>query len=338
MQVGRSLASFFIKRVITRQRRSSNTSGRLPTGELPGEQTQSGGAASRIDLPTIAQAIAEGAARLRASQIDQERRTAGVLLCHTLDFDRTQLLTRSEEQIAEPDYESYLRLVDRRASGEPLQYITGHQEFCGLDFLVTPSVLIPRPETEFLVERVIKLAIDLSEEATPLIVDIGTGSGCIAISLAGNLPDARVIATDISSAALEVARTNAVRHGVQNRIQFIEGDALEPLSRFKLEGAVDVLASNPPYVEEATSELVQREVREWEPHSALFAGADGLDFYRRLLPDAPRYLKPGGYLVCEIGYRQLDAILKLIDSSEFEFVDLTRDLQGWPRTLAMRKV
>jgi release factor glutamine methyltransferase len=289
-------------------------------------------------VPTIAKAIAEGAARLRASQIDRERPTAGVLLCHTLGFDRTQLLTRSEEQIAEPDYEAYLRLVERRTSGEPLQYITGHQEFYGLDFIVTPDVLIPRPETELLVERVTMLASDPSNGAAPLIVDLGTGSGCIAIALAVHLPGASLIATDISGAALEIARANAVRHGVQNRIQFIEGDGLEPLSRFKLEGAVDVLASNPPYVEEATSELVQREVREWEPHSALFAGADGLDFYRRLLPDASRYLKPGGYLVCEIGYRQLDAILKLIDSSEFEFVDLTRDLQGWPRTLAMRKV
>lgn len=289
-------------------------------------------------MPTIAKAIAEGAARLRSSQVDQERRTAGVLLSHVLGFDRTQLLTRSEEQIAGPDYDAYLRLVARRAAGEPQQYITGHQEFCGLDFLVTPSVLIPRPETEFLIERVIELVIDFPGEQDRLIVDIGTGSGCIAISLARHLPQARVVATDISSGALEVARANAVRHGVQNRIQFIEGDALEPLSRFKLEGAVDVLASNPPYVEEATSELVQREVREWEPHTALFAGADGLDFYRRLLPDAPHYLKPGGYLVCEIGYRQLDAILRLIDSSEFEFVDVTRDLQGWPRTLAMRKV
>jgi len=293
---------------------------------------------SEIVLPTIAQAIAEGAARLQASQVDEERRTAGVLLSHALGIDRTQLLTRSEEEIARSDYEEYLQLVERRAAGEPLQYITGHQEFYGLDFMVTPAVLIPRPETEFLVERVITITNGFPKEVSPLIVDIGTGSGCIAITLAVNLLRARVIATDISGAALEVARANARRHRVGDRIQFIEGDALEPLARLGLEGAVDILASNPPYVEEATSKLVQREVREWEPHTSLFAGADGLDFYRRLLLDAPRYLKPGGYLVCEIGYGQLDAILELAGASRLKVVDVTRDLQGLPRTLAMRRL
>jgi release factor glutamine methyltransferase len=293
---------------------------------------------SEIVLPTTAKAIAEGAARLRASQVDEERRTAGLLLCHTLGIDRTQLLTGSEEEIAGSDYEEYLRLIDRRAAGEPLQYITGHQEFYGLDFMVTPAVLIPRPETEFLVERVITITNGFPKEAGPLIVDIGTGSGCIAITLAVHLARARVIATDISGAALEVARANAQRHRVGDRIQFIEGDALEPVARLGLEGAVDVLASNPPYVEEATSELVQREVREWEPHAALFAGADGLEFYRRLLHDAPRCLKPAGYLVCEIGYGQLDAILELAAASGLEVVDVTKDLQDLPRTLVMRRV
>jgi len=289
-------------------------------------------------LPTIAQAIAEGSARLEASHVDEARRTAGVLLCHALGIDRTHLLTRSEEQIIDLNYESYLRLVERRAAGEPVQYITGHQEFFGLDFNVTNEVLIPRPETEFLVERVIALAIEFPGEPNPLIADIGTGSGCIAISLATRLPHARLIATDISSGALEVARANAGRHGVQDRIQFIEGDALEPLSRIGLEGAVDVLASNPPYVEEATSTLVQREVREWEPHNALFSGADGLDFYRRLLPDAPRYLKPGGFVVLEIGYSQLDSIAAMIAGSALELVDATPDLQGIPRAICIRRV
>ena len=289
-------------------------------------------------MPTIAQAIAEGSARLEASHVDEARRTAGVLLCHALGIDRTHLLTRSEEQIIDLNYESYLRLVERRAAGEPVQYITGHQEFFGLDFNVTNEVLIPRPETEFLVERVIALAIEFPGEPNPLIADIGTGSGCIAISLATRLPHARLIATDISSGALEVARANAGRHGVQDRIQFIEGDALEPLSRIGLEGAVDVLASNPPYVEEATSTLVQREVREWEPHNALFSGADGLDFYRRLLPDAPRYLKPGGFVVLEIGYSQLDSIAAMIAGSALELVDATPDLQGIPRAICIRRV
>lgn len=289
-------------------------------------------------MPTNAQAIAEGAARLGAFHVDEARRTAGVLLCHALDIDRTHLLTRSEEQITESDYESYLQLVGRRAAGEPSQYITGHQEFYGLDFLVTPAVLIPRPETEFLVERVIKLAADSSKEQNSLIVDIGTGSGCIAISLAVHLPQARFIATDISAAALEVARANAGRHRVADRIKFLEGDELEPLAQLGLEGAVDVLVSNPPYVEEATSQFVQREVREWEPHAALFGGADGLDFYRRLLPDAACYLKTGAFVVLEIGYSQLDSISAMIAGSVLELVDARPDLQGIPRTMCIRRV
>lgn len=289
-------------------------------------------------MPTIAQAIAEGAARFRASQVDEERRTAGVLLCHTLGIDRTQLLIRSEEQINDSDYQAYLQLVAQRAAGKPLQYITGHQEFYGLDFTVNPDVLIPRPETEFLVERVIKLAGDPSKEKNPLIVDVGTGSGCIAITLAVHLPLARLIATDISSTALEVARVNADRHGVSNRIRFMEGDALEPLARLGLEGAVDVLASNPPYVEAAVSELIQREVREWEPYTALFGGTDGLDFYRRLLEDAPNYLKPGACVVLEIGFSQLDSIWSMLGGGRLELVDTTPDLQGIARTLCIRRV
>jgi release factor glutamine methyltransferase len=286
-------------------------------------------------MPTIVQAIAEGAGRLLESRVDQERRTAGILLCHVLGIDRTYLLTRSEEQIDEARYREYLALVERRATGEPLQYITGHQEFYGMDFTVTPDVLIPRPETEFLVERVIRLVRESGNE-TPLIVDLGTGSGCIAVTLALHLPGARVIATDSSNAALDVARANAVRRGAHDRIEFVHGNLLTPLDERHIESAVDVLASNPPYVSEDRPDLIQREVSEWEPRTALFGGADGLDFYRRLLLDAPWYLKPGGYLVFEIGYGQLDAILGLIDRSALELVDVTDDLQGLPRTLALR--
>jgi release factor glutamine methyltransferase len=261
-----------------------------------------------------------------------------VLLCQALGFDRTQLLTRSEEPVIDSDYQEYLRLVARRVAGEPLQYITGHQEFYGLDFIVTPDVLIPRPETEFLVERVVKLAGDPSKESTPLIVDVGTGSGCIAIALSVHLARARLIAIDSSSAALEVARANADRHGVSDRIRFVEGEILEPLARLGLESAVDVLASNPPYVEETSLDLVQREVRDWEPRNALFGGADGLDFYRRLLPQAPRFLKPGGFLVLEIGISQLGSISSMLVGSGLEIVDTTRDLQGIARTLCIRRV
>ena len=286
-------------------------------------------------MPTISQAIAEGAGRFRESRVAEERRTAGVLLCHVLGVDRTYLLTRSEEQIDEERYRKYLALVERRVTGEPLQYITGHQEFYGLDFTVTPAVLIPRPETEFLVERLIRLVRELRNE-TPLIVDLGTGSGCIAVTLALHIPGARVIAIDSSKAALDVARANAERHSACDRIEFVEGDLLAPLGERRLDTPIDILASNPPYVGEDRPELIQREVSQWEPHAAFCGGNDGLDFYRRLLLDAPRYLEPGGYLVFEIGYGQLDAILELINRSALELVDITDDLQGIPRTLALR--
>lgn len=286
-------------------------------------------------MPTITQAINEGASQLKASGVEQDRRTAGVLLAHVLGIDRTHLLTKSNEHITGPQYEDYFKLIQRRAAGEPLQYITGHQEFYGLDFRVTPAVLIPRPETEFLVERIINLMDD--SMTSPLIVDVGTGSGCIAVTLAVNVPRARVIATDLSGAALEVARTNAERHGANDRIEFLQGDLVEPLEAHHLENSVDVLASNPPYVNEQNAELIQREVRDWEPREALFGGVEGLDFYRRLLVEGLTFVRPGGYMIFEIGYNQLDAITEIIAALEWELVDVVNDLQGIPRTVTLRR-
>ena len=296
-------------------------------------------------MPTIAEAITEGASRLRDSDVSEARRTAGVLLGHALGADRAHLLIKSNEPVDESQYREYLRYIERRASGEPLQYITGHQEFYNLDFIVTPAVLIPRPETEFLVEQVINLAPNLAGDLShkqraaggPLIVDVGTGSGCIAVALAANIERAEILAVDVSGAALEVARRNAERHGVAVRVQFLEGDLLDPLAGRGLEGAVDTIASNPPYVERDGPIAVEREVREWEPHVALFGGADGLGFYRRLLSDAPKYLKPGGYLIIEIGYGQLQAMREMIGASGLELACVTEDLQGIPRTLTIRK-
>ncbi len=247
---------------------------------------------------------------------------------------RTHLLTRSEEEIDEAQYRDYLAIVERRAAGEPVQYLTGHQEFYGLDFIVTPNVLIPRPETEFLIERVMKLAEE-SRLDSPLIVDAGTGSGCIVVAIAVHVLRARFIATDVSLAALNVARENAERHGVRDRIEFLEGDLFAPLAERGFEGAVDILVSNPPYVNEAGPELIQREVRDWEPHKALFGGVDGLDFHKRILADGVNYIKPGGYLVLEIGYGQLESISEMIAAASWELVDVTPDLQGIPRTLTM---
>jgi release factor glutamine methyltransferase len=287
---------------------------------------------------TIAEAIAEGARRLHNASVPEERRTAGVLLCHLLGVDRTHLLTRSDEEIEPSRYEQYIEFVERRASGEPVQYITGHQEFYGRDFAVTPDALIPRPETEFIIERVIALSALRPVASVPLIVDIGTGSGCIAVTLAAEFPAARVIATDISSAALNVARANAERHSVSSRIEFLEGDLFEPLAGRGLEGAIDFIATNPPYVPSEDQYVLQREVREWEPQVALFGGPKGLDIYRLLLADAQNYLKPDGFLVCEIGYTQLDRVTEMINETGLEVVEVTSDLQGFPRTLTIRKL
>jgi release factor glutamine methyltransferase len=288
-------------------------------------------------LPTIDEAIAEGVGRLHhAGQID-ERRSAKLLLAHVLGIDQAQLHSRSKEQLDEGSYQCFLGLVERRAAGEPLQHITGRQEFYGLEFIVTPDVLIPRPETEFLVEQVLRLA-GTSLQRNPVIVDIGTGSGCIAVALASRLPGARLIATDISPAALRIARLNAERHGAADRIEFLEGDMFQALRGAGLEGAVDVIAANPPYVPSADPHTVERQVRDYEPAVALFGGEDGLAFYSRLLDGAPDYLRPGGYIVCEIGFSQLDAVQSLIRPNGFDLADITSDLQGIPRTLTIRRL
>jgi release factor glutamine methyltransferase len=287
-------------------------------------------------VPTIAEAISEGARRLEQTGASEARRTAGVLLAHRLGVDRTHLLMYPEQAISEEDYKTLLQMIEWRVAGEPVQHITGHQEFYKLDFLVTPAVLIPRPETEFLVERVLTLVSE-SQQTSPLIVDVGTGSGCIAVTLAVEIPAARVIATDISGAALAVARQNAARHGVSSRVEFHEGDLLAPLAALGIENQVDILACNPPYVAAGEPALVQREVHDYEPHTALFGGDDGLIFYRRLLAEALGYVRPGGWLVCEIGYGQLDAITELVATSRWQLVDVTHDLQSIPRTLTIRK-
>lgn len=286
-------------------------------------------------MPTIAEAITEGATRLRGSGVDEDRRTAGLLLGHALGLDRSQLIVRSNQSIDETSYHAYLDAIERRARGEPLQYITGHQEFYGLDFIVTTDVLIPRPETEFLVENIIKLA--RQNERGLLIVDAGTGSGCIAITLAAHIPNARIIAIDVSSRALDVARENAARHRVSARIEFVEGDLLEPLKN-RFEGEVDFLASNPPYVPTSLTEPLQREVGEWEPRLALFGGEEGLDFYERLFTEGKALVKRGGYLVCEIGYDQLGRVREMIDPTSWRLIEVTDDLQGIPRTIIARRI
>jgi len=282
---------------------------------------------------TISEVLKRASRFLRESAIPNDILDAQTLLAEALGCDRTYLIINYHKEVPPDVLERYRLLVERRASGEPLQYITGHQEFFGLEFEVTTDVLIPRPETEIIIEETISLArgAHLNEY---LVIDVGTGSGCIAITLARELEHARVIAIDISLAALTVAKRNARRHALENRIDFIASDLLLALSPSL---SADFIISNPPYVSEEELTGLQREVRDWEPRLALTDFADGLSFYRSLLEQAPGRLKPGGYLICEMGYTQSEKILSLIDRTYWNEPLLLDDLQGIPRTLVVQK-
>jgi len=253
---------------------------------------------------SIASAIAEGAEALRAA--------------HTHD------------QLMGDQLESFRAFVGRRSRGEPLQYITGHQEFFKLDFEVDRNVLIPRPETELVVEVSLEL---LRETAAPLIADVGTGSGCIAISLLHELPSARGVAGDISSAALAVAQRNAARHGVTNRLDLVESDCFSRINRGE---GFSLIASNPPYVSDVELTTLSREVQA-EPQLALAGGPDGLSVIRRLLAQAHEYLHTRGHFVFEIGFGQSEAVRKLIDLQNWELIEMRNDLQGITRTVVLQK-
>lgn len=284
---------------------------------------------------TIAEAILQGAHQLRQAGVVEARREAGSLVAFVLDRDRSFILSHAEDSI---DGEQAARLhayLERRAQGEPLQYITGHQEFFGLDFEVTSDVLIPRPETELLVESALKLAAG----SAPFICDVGTGSGCIAITLLHELreiPGARAVALDISPAALEVAKRNAARHSVTEQIDFVLSDCFRSLH--DPQSSFDLIVSNPPYVEERALAGLQREVRDFEPRVALLAGADGLAVIRRLLLEAGSFLKTGGHFLFEIGFDQSAAVEQLIDRNTWKLLDIYKDLQGIPRTVALEKL
>jgi release factor glutamine methyltransferase len=259
---------------------------------------------------------------------ERARRDAELLLMHLLKRSRAWLIAHNDELLADELSVSYTELLERRRKGEPIQYVTGETEFYGLQFLVTSDVLIPRPETEHLAEKVIELASDFD---APRIVDVGTGSGAIAVALAHKLPQASITATDISSRALALAEENAKRNGVA--VRFLAGDLLEPVEGERFE----IIVSNPPYVAMADRDSLDVEVREYEPALALFAGEDGLEIYHRLIPAAFDALTPGGFVVLEIGYGQSTAIADLLTSAGFECVEFVPDLQGISRVACARR-
>jgi release factor glutamine methyltransferase len=282
---------------------------------------------------SIADLIKEAAQILMKAGVPEARREAMSLVEHVTARDRTFIITHPGTMLATPDVRRLRELVEHRASGVPFQYITGHQEFYGLDFEVTPDVLIPRPETELLVEAALEL---LGEAAKPAFVcDVGTGSGCIPVALLHEEAKARAVGLDISTGALRVAARNAARHGVRERLWLIASDcfaALHPSgARFTM------IVSNPPYIAEDALAGLQREVRDHEPRVALTPGGDGLSIIQRLVDDALPFLERGGHLLMEIGFDQHEAVRQLIDRQVWQLLKIHKDLQGIPRIVALRK-
>jgi len=314
----------------------------------------------------IRMALKRGIAELRDANVPSYTLAAELLLLHVLGRDRAWLYAHPEEIVSSLDAHRFISLVARRAEGEPTQHLTGKQEFWGLEFEVTPDVLIPRPETEHVIEVALdRLAVrevragrkrTLTGEGLQLI-DVGTGSGCIAIALAKELPGAQTVATDISVAALAVARRNATRHAVADRIHFFESNLLDgltvgaryivPLQSNLATDAqhelpvtsheshfFDLIVSNPPYIGRNEKETLQREVREHEPELALYGGEEGYELYAELIAQAARHLKPGGLLVLELGHNSLPAVQPLLDLPNWANVGVTDDLAGIPRVIA----
>jgi release factor glutamine methyltransferase len=278
------------------------------------------------DGATIRALIAEAEQVLaKGPHPERARRDAETLLLHVFPRrNRAWLIAHNDETLPDDQAAHFAALIVRRSSGEPIQYILGEAEFYSLPFLVTPNVLIPRPETEHLVEKVIQLAPLFSK---PRVVDVGTGSGAIAIAVAHEWPGAAITATDISAPALALAARNAERLGFANRIRFLQSDLLAAIAHERF----DIVVSNPPYVPATDRDSLSVEVREHEPALALFAGDDGLDIYRRLIPEAFAVLEPGGHLLMEIGYGQSASVAMLLKDAGFEKIEFVPDLQGIPR-------
>lgn len=281
----------------------------------------------------IREALAVATSRLAEAACPNPRLDAEYLLGFNLTVSRSCLVAHLQDDLVPSLEISYFALVRKRSEGMPIQYIVGKQEFWGLEFEVNPHVLIPRPETELLVEEVLR---SLPLGAVTL-VDVGTGSGCIAVALAVERPEAKVFAIDMSEPALELARCNAQNHGVEDRIRLVKGDLLEPLALLLEHEEVDCVCSNPPYVAERDLPFLQREVRDWEPRTALAAGENGLQVIERLIPQALAVLKPGGFLGMEIGYNQQDQVMRLFKEG-WRVVRVCEDLSGIPRIVVAEKL
>jgi release factor glutamine methyltransferase len=287
----------------------------------------------------LRQALNSAVERLTAEHVPSPRMNAELLIVFTLDCDRAYLYAHPERELSTEELDRYDEALARRAAGVPAQYITGHQEFWGLDLIVSPAVLVPRPETEHVVEAVLELArkqesgeLRRAGGPAPRIVDVGTGSGAIALALAKELPEAEIHATDISPDALEIARANAARHRMTARISFHHADLLEGLPA----DGFDFVVSNPPYVGESEEDQVQLEVRKFEPRNAVFAGPTGLEVIERLVPQADKSLRPRGWLVFEISGTIVEGVRHLL--ADWKELTIANDLQGIARVARARRI
>ena len=280
---------------------------------------------------SIKESVSQAASMLQNAGVPEHRREAASLLAHKLSKDRTFLFTHGDERLGDETFSQYIMMVQRRAAGEPLQYITGLQDFYGRQFYVTPDVLIPRPETELLVEAALRL---IGPTKSPVICDVGTGSGCIAISILCEKEDARAVALDISPAALTVARQNSEVLRVTERIDFVVSDCFDGLE--SPPGSFDLIVSNPPYVSADMVPGLQREVRDHEPLVALSPGGDGLAVIRRLMKDGPTFLKSDGYMLLEIGFDQGEKVAQMVENP-WHLLEILPDLQGIPRIVILKK-
>lgn len=325
--------------------------------------------------------LRQGVEQLRAANVPSFTLAAELLLLHVAGHDRTWLYAHPDEVLSQETADDYFALLRRRALGEPTQHLTGKQEFWGLEFEVNPHVLIPRPETEHLIEVALdRLAVREIRAGRPVrlagqditLVDIGTGSGCIGVTLAKELPSATIYATDISRNALEVAQRNATRLGFADRIHFLESNLFAafhsplgaqhvapqlaqatapsagssvadsssgaPLAiHYSPPSSFDLVISNPPYVARREADTLPVEVREHEPEAALYGGEEGYEIYGSLIPEAARFLKPGGLLILELGYNSLPAVQPLLESDEWSSIGVTNDLAGIPRVISAER-
>lgn len=289
---------------------------------------------------TVGELARQGTMMLRRAGIEDAAREAGWLLEHALRRPALDLRLSESQPVEGEGLRRAQALLARRANREPLQYLLGTQEFCGVEFEVEPSVLIPRPETELLVDAAVRyVGMHSAAGRRPVIVDMGTGSGCIAVTLARRMPLAVLYATDRSAEALRVAKRNAERHGVAGQVTFLEGDLLQPLRACGVTGRVDLVISNPPYIAEREWEALQPEVRLFEPRIALAGGEDGLAIYRRLVQEAAKLLTTAGWLIMEVGQGQVHPILALIEATgRYGTVDVRRDQAGIDRVVCARRV